>query len=93
MKKYSNGETGGTPPSCTNDYWVFDATNCTNNATSALYVANTTTSGTTFATTGNLCIPFNSKFQSQLSYIWTIDDIISRYVNRRQCNSNTQSYD
>ena len=33
MNKYANNGTGGTPASCTNDYWVFDNTNCTHNAT------------------------------------------------------------
>lgn len=33
MNKYTNNGTGGTPPSCTNDYWVFDSTNCTYNST------------------------------------------------------------
>ena len=45
LNKFSNNGTGGTPPSCTNDYWVFDSTNCTNNATESIYVS-TNSSGT-----------------------------------------------
>lgn len=33
MNKYTNNQTGGSPPSCTNDYWVFDNTNCSHNST------------------------------------------------------------
>lgn len=59
MNKYTNNGTGGVPPSCTNDYWVFDSTNCTHNATESIYVSNNSTSGTTFASTGTTCISFN----------------------------------
>lgn len=58
LNKYTNNNTGGVPPSCTNDYWVFDSTNCTHNVTESIYVA-TPTSGTTFATSGTMCISFN----------------------------------
>lgn len=53
MNDLSNNSTG-----CTKDYWVFDKTNCTSNATEVVYSA-TVTSGTTFPTTGFLCISFN----------------------------------
>jgi hypothetical protein len=33
MNKYTNNKTGGSPPSCTNDYWVFNNANCTYNST------------------------------------------------------------
>jgi hypothetical protein len=92
MNKYTNNETGGTPPSCTNDYWVFDVANCTHNATEALYIESAT-SGTTFASTGSTCISFNQKFQSASTGSWSISDVSNRYVQRRQCSSNTQSYD
>lgn len=58
MNKFSNNGTGGTPASCTNDYWVFDVTNCTNNATESIYIS-TNTSGTEFASSGTTCISFN----------------------------------
>lgn len=91
MNKYTNNGTSGSPPSCTNDYWVFDATNCTYAPTEARYVESTT-SGVTFASTGTLCISFNQKFQSSSSSIWTVSDIALRYLSRRQCSGNTQSY-
>jgi hypothetical protein len=60
MNKYSNNGTAGSPPSCTNDYWVFDNTNCTHNATETTYVSTTSsTSGSTFAATGTMCISLN----------------------------------
>lgn len=96
FNKFTNNGTNGVPPSCTNDYWVFDSTNCTNNATESIYVSNNSTSGTTFATTGTTCISFNEKFQSQNNYSWSVSDISNRYVGRRQCGtgpSRTASYD
>jgi hypothetical protein len=59
MNKYTNNGTSGSPPSCTNDFWVFDSTNCTHAATESLYVSDATTSGITFASSGSLCISFN----------------------------------
>lgn len=58
MNKYSNNGTGGVPPTCTYDYWVFDNTNCTKNSTESIYSASVT-SGSTFVTTGFQCISFN----------------------------------
>lgn len=58
LNKYSNNGTGGIPPCCTNDYWVFDNTNCTHNSTESIYTSTSLTSGTTF-TSGNICISFN----------------------------------
>ena len=94
MNKYANNQTGGSPPSCTNDYWVFDNVNCTHNATETIYVSTTSsTSGSTFASTGFMCISFNEKYQTQNNDSWSVSDIINRYVTRRQCNSNTESFD
>ena len=94
MNKYTNNKTGGTPPSCTNDYWVFDNVNCTHNSTETIYVSTTSsTSGSTFASTGFMCISLNEKYQSQNNYSWKVSDIMNRYVTRRQCNNNTQSFD
>lgn len=93
LNTYTNNNTGGNPPCCTNDYWVFDKTNCTYNSSEAIYVSSTTTSGTTFAT-GHTCISFNEKFNSAATSIWTMSDIVSRYVQVRQCgpNANTTCY-
>lgn len=93
LNKYTSNRTGGTPPSCANDYWVFDTANCTQNATEAIYLVDAMTSGVSFASSGTTCISFNQKFQSTTSYSWTISDVARRYVARRQCESNTQSYD
>ena len=72
---------------------MFDSTNCTHNATEAPYVADTVGSGTSFASTGTLCIGFNQKFHFNNNNSWTISDIANRYVSKRQCQNNTQSYD
>lgn len=53
MNDLSNNSTG-----CTKDYWVFDKTNCTGNSTEVVYSA-TITSGTSFPSTGFLCMSFN----------------------------------
>ena len=33
MNRYTGNLTNGSPPSCTNDYWVFDSANCTRSST------------------------------------------------------------
>lgn len=94
MNKYTNNGNGGSPPSCTNDYWVFDSTNCTYNATETIYHATTSsTSGSTFASTGTMCISLNEKYQNQSSNSWEVSDFANRYVSRRRCNNNVESYD
>lgn len=40
-----------------------------------------------------MCISFNEKYQTQFNDSWSVFDIINRYVFRRQCNSNTESFD
>ena len=40
-----------------------------------------------------MCISFNEKYQTQNNDSWSVSDIINRYVTRRQCNSNTESFD
>ncbi len=55
MNKYSNG-LSTTVPTCTNDFWVFDVTNCS--TAYQPYIASAT-SGVTFAASGSTCIPFN----------------------------------
>ena len=56
MNKYSNGQTTTTVPTYTNDFWVFDVTNCS--TAYHPYIASTT-SGVTFGSNGSTCIPFN----------------------------------
>jgi ABC-type multidrug transport system fused ATPase/permease subunit len=58
MNKYADNGTGGAPPTCTFDYWVFDKANCTHNSTESIYAASPT-SGTAFVSTGFMCISFN----------------------------------
>ena len=90
MNKYSNGQTVAVP-TCTNDYWVFDVTNCSSLGYHP-YVASTT-SGITFAANGSTCIPFNQKFSSGNTWSWNTSQISKRYLERRQCKGNTQAYD
>jgi len=91
LNKYSNNGTGGVPPCCTNDYWVFDNTNCTFNSTESIYTSSSTTSGTTFGS-GNTCISFNTKFSNTSASIWSNSDVVSRYVNVRECQNSTACY-
>ncbi len=94
MNRFAGNLTNGNPPSCTNDYWVFDNTNCTRNSTETIYVStNSSTSGSTFASTGTMCISLNEKFQTQTNTSWLISDIANRYRARRRCQGNTQTYD
>jgi hypothetical protein len=93
MNKYTNNGTGGVIPTCTFDYWVFDSTNCTGLANETKYVSNSTTSGTTFASSGFYCISLNEKFSSNSSAKWTQSDIANRYIQQRQCQGTTQAYD
>ena len=40
-----------------------------------------------------MCISFNEKYKTQNNDSWSVFEIINRYVTRRQCNSNTESFD
>lgn len=59
MNILTNNGTAALYPTCTNDYWVFDNTNCSHNSTESIYTPSTVLSGTTFVTTGFMCISFN----------------------------------
>jgi hypothetical protein len=58
MNKLTNNGTSSPYPTCTYDYWVFDKTNCSYNATEAIY-SSSLTSGTSFVSTGFMCVSFN----------------------------------
>lgn len=70
MNKYTNNGTASPYPTCTYDYWVFDKTNCSRNTTEAIYTSSLT-SGTSFVSTGFMCISFNEKYSSSSLNIWS----------------------
>lgn len=40
-----------------------------------------------------MCISLNEKYQNQSSNSWEVSDFANRYVSRRRCNNNTESYE
>ena len=80
----------GVNTTCANDFWVFDATNCTNGATEALYTpSNDNTNGLYFPPTGSLCIPLNTRISNNAPSIWSAADIAQRYLSVRSCKVNS----
>jgi hypothetical protein len=92
MNKYANNGTASPYPTCTYDFWVFDKTNCSRNATEAIYTASLS-SGKSFVSTGFMCMSFNEKYSSSSLNIWSESDIMNRYITKRSCQNSTQSFD
>ncbi len=92
MNKIASGSASGGIPTCTLDAWVFDKQNCSRSASESIYEASPT-SGTSFVSTGHMCISFNEKFSSSNLNIWSEADFMNRYIARRQCSGDTQAFE
>lgn len=75
---------GGSYPTCSQDRWVYDSTNCTDSSELIYTPTASDNDGLTLTTTQITCISFNSKLSTIQPAIWSQSDFRRRYIQIRQ---------
>jgi hypothetical protein len=77
LNGYTINATGG--QNCTQDYWVYDALNCTTGM--SVYTPGSTAAEGTYLQSTPVCFSFNTRLQTSSPSIWTQSDFNNRYIS------------